>query len=94
MTTLTIPTRCAIEIFPQGMQSLNPFRPVKDLVGITPVMWSRQEFVFADLPILIGVQGIKTFLATHPWSTLSALTLTATLGKCHTCDEEHCHQPN
>ena len=58
-------------------------------------MWCFHEFLLGDLPIFVGVQGIKSLLASHHRSsTLTALTLTATLGKCHTSNEKHSHQSN
>jgi len=38
-------------------------------------MWSRQEFIFADLSIFAGIHGIKSLLASRHWrSSLTAAT--------------------
>ena len=43
-------------------------------------MWSRQEFIFADLSVFVGIHGIKSLLASHHWSiTSTAFALTAPL---------------
>jgi len=48
---------------------------LEHLFGITPVMWSRQEFVLGELSVLVGIQGVKTVLAARPRRTLTTLAL-------------------
>jgi hypothetical protein len=78
---------CAELIFCEEPIAIH-IHPLEFLLGISNIVKNSQKLPLGDLSVLVGIQFIKSLLASKLWSTLSALALTATLGKPHPNNQE------